>query len=363
MALVTIGILAIIVGFFLIARKRFIEGKNTLAEIITFGLTVLSFLAFLVFLSFHGGDFGTAIDSVESCYSPFGFDHLPTFLWYALLFLIAVFLTGRKLERLSPVLRSLALAVLTAGTALFLALAIHVLFHQTEDWDIYRGNDGTLGLIWFPLMMVYFGIRSIYKIVKAETEISMARTYQNPLLDKLNSFLSTKDRLPIGLVIMLFPFIIFSTFILILFGQQYDSVIKVFTETYLWTFSQHVPPPPLDHQGHYLCTVAAHGSPKTVKPKYIGVRGGRKIIVNRQLHIANAFEEIIEQNFPRIHVFVRKNYDRYGYNLSKKITTECRSNIVYLLMKPLEFFFLLFIYTFDTKPEVRIHRQYLRKEN
>lgn len=361
MALYTIGLLAIIIGLVLIARNRIRDGKNTLAEMLTIGFIALSFLLFLGASLMHEGQFGEAVDSVDTCYFPFNDNHFPTFLWYALSFFIAVFLAWKKSEKISPIGKSVVLAILSAGTVLFFVAFLQVISHRTEKWDSFKGNDGTLGFIWFPLIMTFLGIIFICKLIAAESEISTQRTYRNKFLQSLNGFLAEKRKLPIGLLIMLFPFLIVSTLILILFGQQYDSAIKVFTETYLWTFSQHVPPPPLDHQGHYLCTVAAHGSPKMVKPKYIGLRGGRKIIVNRQLQVANAFEEIIEQKFPKIHHFIRVNYDTYGYNLSQKIITKERSNLVYLLMKPMELCFLLFIYTFDAKPEVTIHRQYLRK--
>jgi len=143
-----------------------------------------------------------------------------------------------------------------------------------------------------------------------------------------------------------------------LFGQYPDSMIKVFTDTTTWTLSQKSHPPFLDHQGHYLCTVAACGSPRIVKPQRIGSRHGHPIIVNRQLSVANAFESILETRSPKIHRFIRRNYDKYGYPLSKKITGRFGSNLTYLIMKPLEWLFLLVIYLFSTKPEELISRQY-----
>lgn len=361
MSVITIIIIGLGLVLFLGLRNAVRKKSLKLNESIMIVVTLLSFLLYLGASLMHEGHFGEAVDSVDTCYFPFCDDHFPTFLWYALSFFIAVFLAWKKSEKLSPIGKSVVLAILTAGTVLFFAAFLQVISHRTEKWDSFKGNDGTLGFIWFPLIMTSFGIIFISKLIAAESQISTQRTYRNKFLQSLNGFLARKGKLPIGLFIMLFPFLIVSTLILILFGQEYDSAIKVFTETYLWTFSQHVPPPPLDHQGHYLCTVAAHGSPKMVKPKYIGLRGGRKIIVNRQLQVANAFEEIIEQKFPKIHHFIRVNYDKHGYNLSRKIITKERSNLVYLLMKPLELCFLLFIYTFDAKPEVRIHRQYIRK--
>lgn len=147
-----------------------------------------------------------------------------------------------------------------------------------------------------------------------------------------------------------------------IFGQDYDAVVKGFTETTEWKFSQHDHPPYLDHRGHYLCTVAACGSPRLVKPLRWGKRGGRPIIVNRQLQIANAFEELIADFSPKLHHFLRTNYDKYGYNLSQKIKTPAASNITYLLMKPLEWFFLLCLYTFCLYPERKIERQYLNSD-
>lgn len=155
------------------------------------------------------------------------------------------------------------------------------------------------------------------------------------------------------------PVFVVVAIILILLGQDYDSLVKVYTETTTWVFSQKSHPPPLDHRGHYLCTVSACGTPRIVKPILIGKRHGRAIIVNRQLQIANAFEEMISDVSPKIHSVIRRNYDRYGYNLSLKINTEKRSNLTYLLMKPLEWLFLLFLYLCCEKPEKKIKNQYV----
>ncbi len=44
--------------------------------------------------------------------------------------------------------------------------------------------------------------------------------------------------------------------------------------------------------------------------------------------------------------------------VSKHITTPLRADIVYFLMKPLEWAFVGFLYLFDVQPEKRISRQY-----
>ncbi|MFW2135145.1 DUF6688 domain-containing protein [Chryseobacterium sp. TY4] len=188
--------------------------------------------------------------------------------------------------------------------------------------------------------------------------MSQNRTYKNKFLNDCNRFLSQKYDVTNWAWTFLLPVFIVLTLILMLFGQDYNSLIKVFTDTTTWTFSQKTHPPILDHTGHYLCTVAAKGNPNLVKPLYIGKRHSRPIIVNRQLQIANAFEDMLQNFSPKTHRFVRQNYDKYGYNLSKKINSELGSNLTYILMKPLELIFLIFLYLLETKPEQKISKQY-----
>jgi hypothetical protein len=149
---------------------------------------------------------------------------------------------------------------------------------------------------------------------------------------------------------------------LLLFGQKPDSLIKVFTETYHHGLSQ------LDCTnvncpgGHFLCTIAASGHPRLVKPLRKGVRNGVIIKVNRQLLIANAFENLLEENIPMFHRVIRTMYDYLGGNFRRLydvLGVKWISDVVYLVMKPLEYFFLFALYLFDRKPENRIALQYV----
>ena len=94
----------------------------------------------------------------------------------------------------------------------------------------------------------------------------------------------------------------------------------------------------------------------------MGIRRGEKIVVNRQLCVANAFEDLIQEKTPRFHHFIRYIYDKYGYPLSKHINTAFQADITYILMKPLEWIFLLVLYIFDVNPENRIATQYIGKK-
>jgi len=75
---------------------------------------------------------------------------------------------------------------------------------------------------------------------------------------------------------------------------------------------------------------------------------------------------LIFDPLPAAHRYIRKQYNKVGnfihryYNV---FNNKIISDIVYVLMKPLEWCFLLVIYTFDSKPENRIAMQYLFKTN
>lgn len=92
----------------------------------------------------------------------------------------------------------------------------------------------------------------------------------------------------------------------------------------------------------------------------MGVRHGHPVVVNRQLCIANAFEQVLEEKTPRFHRFLRRNYDRYGYPFAKHIKKKWAMDLIYYLMKPLEWIFLLVLYLVDRKPENRIAMQYIK---
>ena len=151
--------------------------------------------------------------------------------------------------------------------------------------------------------------------------------------------------------------------ILLLFGQNPDALIKAWTETSDWTLSMQQSPPNLSVDEHYLCTVAAGGHKKTVKPLREGQRHGHRVIVNRQLCIANAFEQVLEEKTPRFHKVVRGFYDKYGLPVARLIKKPLAADIVYFIMKPLEWIFLIVLYLTDKDPEKRIAVQYLPQKD
>ena len=148
---------------------------------------------------------------------------------------------------------------------------------------------------------------------------------------------------------------------LLLFGQRPDSIIRAWTETSDWNLSAQSAPQNIYYDEHYLCTVAAGGHRKLVKPIRMGIRHGHPVIVNRQLCVANAFEELLQECFPSFHRGVRGFYDRFGFPIARWIRSPYIADGIYLLMKPLEWLFLGVLYCYDVNPENRIAVQYLPK--
>jgi len=169
------------------------------------------------------------------------------------------------------------------------------------------------------------------------------------------------------LLLLCLPVITIVIATLLLFGQKPDSIVRAFTDTYKHGFSQ------LDYQcagvvcgGHFLCTIAAKGNPRLVRPVRTGIRAGRLIQCNRQLLISNAFEELLEQKLPWLHKPIRSLYNKVGDQIHRYYGAFNRawvSNTIYILMKPLEWVFLLVLYLADPKPETRIAQQYLHRNH
>lgn len=182
-----------------------------------------------------------------------------------------------------------------------------------------------------------------------------------PLLGWYNRTLQNAKLWPVAAFLLMWPLLGILIACLLLFGQAPDSIIRAWTETSEFSLSQKISPQNLHYDEHYLCTAAAGGHRKVVKPQRMGVRHGHKVIVNRQLCVANAFEQVLEERTPKFHRAVRNIYDRYGFPVAKLIRSSYAADLVYILMKPLEWFFVFVLYLTDVHPEDRIAMQYTGK--
>ena len=89
------------------------------------------------------------------------------------------------------------------------------------------------------------------------------------------------------------------------------------------------------------------------------MRRGRPIVVNRQLAVANAFEDLLHHRWPRFGRFARAVYDRLGLPVSRWVRWRWMADAIYLAMKPAEWCFYAFLVLADRDdPERRIDRMY-----
>ena len=204
-----------------------------------------------------------------------------------------------------------------------------------------------------------YNVEKIRKCIEEKEEEQAGLQYHNPIMQTMNQWLLRGVNLFWVAFLALVPVLGILVMLLCLFGQQPDGMILAFTQTSDWILSKEIAPPPVAYDTHYLCTVSLRGHRKLVKPIRYGIRRGEKIVVNRQLCVANAFEQLMEERWPRFHRAVRTFYDTYGYPISRHINHALIADVVYLLMKPLEWIFVAVLYLFDENPETRIHRQYL----
>jgi len=339
-------------AFMMFTKNGFLKRTVFVTDIVTFSLGVL-FTTLLVAVSGFAEWHQQIYNVGGEYYSPISGEALPTFMVICLIAVLAYLFLRFIGKEMSPILASLCYGGVFIGIILTAFLAIQ-LWAQIDDFSIFL-------LLLFPINYVFCSVRLIRNTVPAFSQKIAEASYNSKLLLICQKFLKNSAGYMAFSFFMAVPLLIIAIIILLLFGQQPDSVVKMFTETAEWTLSQKIPPPRLDYTGHYLCTVAACGDEKIVKPIRAGKRNNELIVVNRQLLVANAFEDLIAEKTPRVHKIIRKTYDRIGLPISKYITTKRRSNIVYFIMKPLEWLFVLVLYTFDTKPENRINSQYTGK--
>ena len=277
-------------------------------------------------------------------------------IWIVLLGFVGYFiLLYVKADRLPP--------LISAGSISFLILMniIQIVFAI----QISKNVDGMDCVLYvYHINILILSARAIHRHMKEEAEIFRERLSsdgEHKNISRIYKVIDSLSKYSILIFIVLFFVIALVEILFVLLGQGLDAPLKAFTNTADWTFSNQIPPPPLEYDGHYLCTVAAGGHRKVVKPLRLGTRRNETIVVNRQLCIANAFEELIQEKTPRFHKKIRTFYDTHGYPLSRKITSPARADIIYIIMKPLEWAFLIFLYAFDKRPEQRIARQYTYK--
>ena len=262
-----------------------------------------------------------------------------------------LFLSAVSLRKVPPLLPVLAIGAMYIG--MFQCILWIIQVFQNDLISFY--------LCLFPFNLILIGIHTIRRKVEEwnNDESKEIKKFHNPYLERINKKVVDSSKWPGLAFLFMWPLLGALVCFLLLFGQRPDNIIRAWTETSNWNLSTKVSPQNIYYDEHYLCTVAAGGHPKIVKPIRKGMRHGHEVIVNRQLCIANAFEQVMEEYTPVFHRHIRKFYDKYGFPVARAIRSPYIADVVYILMKPLEVMFLLVLYTVDVNPENRIAVQYL----
>lgn len=341
----------IFISFFSFLIKGRVTVKLTLfriAEIVTVVLAPISFLWAL--------DVGKVNDCCgdSAIFAP---DHRLSIYVLTFLCMAAYLYSTYRKQIATPIVEVVTNCFLLIGLILNIFVAIQI----STEVGLFFWLPGNVPIILLLLLVLVKNQKLLLEYLQQQ-KVEHQGLIQKIALRLL--LLPPVFKMPL-LILLSVPLTIMIVLLLLLVGQQPNSMIRAFTDTYRHGFST------LDYMcdnvncgGHYLCSVAAKGHRGIVKPKRLGERNGEVIICNRQLLIANAFEELLEEYAPSLHGFIRKNYNkvgnlihRYYYVFNKPLV----SDVIYILMKPLEWIFLLVLYTLDKNPENRIAVQYLRK--
>ena len=355
-AFICLGLPLILTVFNIINLFKKNKIKENLIDILTFILGIL--LTGLLYFLFGFKDYeqslrlgGMEID----VHSPLASWSMPTVFAIVLLGIISYGLIRIKKLKLPPL-------IIVCSMSGILICSIFMVVFIIQLSNNLMEKQGVFYLVLFPINYILCSLRAQIEVMKRYKEQNIkAKEYDNKFLNKCSKLLYDIDNWPVIAIILSIPLAILLICILVLFGQRPDEAIKAFLETSDWTLSTKVSPPSVTYDAHYLCTVSLRGHKNLVKPIRMGIRRGEKIVVNRQLCVANAFEDLIQERTPKFHHFIRHVYDKYGYPLSKHINTAIQADITYILMKPLEWIFLITLYLFDEKPENRIATQYIGK--
>ena len=313
---------------------------------------IVVFIYPILYLSIE--DFGLVNDCCDET-ATFSPDHTLSIYIWIIFGMGAFFYSVYRKELGSPIVEVLA------NIGLFIGIILNVILYFHFDLEFWL--VGSLPIILLFITTLTYNQKEIIELL-SEKELATDSVVNKWVVRLLEQ--SALIKLPIFLLLVLPLFMVVTT-ILLLFGQEPDSSIKAFTQTYKHGLSQ------LDYMcdnvecgGHYLCSVAANGHNQLVKPIRLGYRRGGIIVCNRQLLLSNAFEELMEERMPRSHRFIRKHYNRVGDVVHKYYGIFERkwiADVIYILMKPLELFFWITLYTFDRNPENRIAQQYWAKED
>lgn len=330
-----------------IYRQGYIFDVTTVSLGVIYSILFLSIPGNVVF----NADWSEVLYNAQR-HTPIYTQSVPTVLTLAIVGCVGYLATNfLPLKSTPPLVPVLGMAAMYLGTA------------ESILWGIQVWEAENLYLLLVPLNCIIITARTVRHKVWEWKQLphEAAGTEKNRILRSSSRILMRSERWPLAALLLMWPLLGLLIGILMLFGQKPDAVIQAFTETAGWNLSRRTAPQNIYNGEHYLCTVAAGGHKRIVKPKRLGIRHGHEVIVNRQLCVANAFEQVLEEKTPGFHRAVRHFYDTCGFPVAKLIHSKYTADLIYVLMKPLEWLFLIVLYLSDVNPENRIAIQYTGK--
>lgn len=282
-------------------------------------------------------------------HTPISMPYFPTIATLIVIALLAyIVLNLVEINKMPPLIIVICISGMYIGTVVMIVWSV-----QTKLLYAWMVDICWIGML----------VRTMLLVIKTwgDNEYIEKVENSNTKYKKLKLLIANSNNWPIVGLIAMIPLLGIIIAFLVLFGQEPDAIIKAWTNTSDWVLSQQTSLPNLVVDEHYLCTVAAGGHEKIVKPQRKGIRHGHEVVVNRQLCIANAFEDVIMEKTPTFHRYLRGFYDKYGFPVARLIKTKGVADVVYFIMKPLEWIFLIVLYMVDVNPENRIAVQYTGK--
>ena len=373
-----ISVVVIVLPFILLIADCIFMGlkkERPIFEAISFFLgSIYMMMAYFVW-DLPGYQWGLNYYGTANVHEPFNTKYTWSLLIFAVWGFVSYFVLKFGRKKLPPLVEVFLLGGVYIGCGICLVWIFQLLcgghpqgaeagtlWENSLEIKMYMGPFDYIEIFCLCIVPFWFILHSaqlLHSLVKEKAEKQQTLQYKNPMMQQINQwFLKGANLFWVAAIAML-PILGILAIILCLFGQQPDGIILGFTQTSDWILSQQIAPPPVAEDTHYLCTVSLRGHRKLVRPIRYGIRRGEKIVVNRQLCVANAFEQLIMEKTPRFHKRVRHFYDTYGYPVSRHINSAWSADITYIIMKPLEWIFLIVLYFFDEKPENRIASQYL----
>ncbi|MBC8082582.1 MAG: hypothetical protein H7Z21_05165 [Hymenobacter sp.] len=273
------------------------------------------------------------------------------------------FVSRTRKERVAPLVLVLIPPALASGVLLCVAQFVHYLPIAGIGAVLLLSPLFFFALFVLPafalgpatvLLATQLYIQTTYNLRQAAESTSL-----HPVLNRLHRFYFGPTN---GVAHLLaFPFFVtIGQTVLLLAAQQPDSLLQAFLQSHDGLFSQGLCEQCVSMPNtEYICTIAGFGSRGLVKPLRWGHRHGHLIRVTRQLQVCNAFEELLSERLPWLQRVLRRGYDGMQIPVEKWKHVRAVANGLYVVIKPIEWGFLLALYCFDSRPESRISRQYL----